>query len=567
MADFMNVSGTNQVDVADRTEINAEIDHIIAQHKENRYDINKLVFESVSLLTASENLTDELSNQGIIRRFAGGITGKNKKLQAAINDNLVKAQYASQYTLQKLAEQNLLSFELVTAVNNHLNSALIKIDEEINQVYRNLLMVFKQTRSDIIQLENRVEKLERNVKLLNWVNSIEYQMWNGIEYSDLDDISRIVCVARDFYDITERNCSVSDILLLKTAMNSIGLNPRSTITYRTFIDELCRNRSLYEKLFTEDLSDFQDESVNLPIIFGIGKTYRLNQSEKYILNGTVSLLRKYGCEVQDEIIVKDLVTEYERSMFGVNIDSAVTVYDFVIELLVSIAMMDDYFKNIHDNEIECVVTVEDQGESVDEESENIPKLFDWDKYKPGDVLTFGNWEGNEIEWNILKISDDSVLLFMTDFIRDREGNAVGKCFMPQKAAKEYPRRANVWKYSPMREYLNSTFLNGAFSDDEKKLLIPVYLQDVNTTDTVFLLNTADVNAYVNKEFDADARVWDRTHHVFWLRDKGCSASYAELCRYVEDSKACSFRHREWFVLDGALPWETHGIRAGIFIKR
>ena len=182
----------------EKNEIDKEIDRIINQHKNNRYEVNRLVFESVAALTQSENYSNELNSQGILKRFWGGITGKNRKLQQKIDNGLARAQYASQRTLKKLAEQNLMSFELITAVNNKLNSSIIEVEQEINKRYGTLVICFKQTRSDIIKLENRVNRLEKNVKLFNWQNSIEYQMWNGIEYSELDTISKIAGILEDF---------------------------------------------------------------------------------------------------------------------------------------------------------------------------------------------------------------------------------------------------------------------------------------------------------------------------------------------------------------------------------
>ena len=171
---------TNEITETDKQELDLEINRIIEKHKNNRYDVNRLVFESVSALTQSRNYSKELNSQGVLKRFWGGITGKNRQLQKKIDGSLAKAQYATQQTLQKLAEQNLMSFELITAVNNKLNASLIEVETEINNIYGTLVTFFKQTKSDIIQLENRVERLEKNVKLLNWQNSIEYQMWDGV---------------------------------------------------------------------------------------------------------------------------------------------------------------------------------------------------------------------------------------------------------------------------------------------------------------------------------------------------------------------------------------------------
>lgn len=47
-------------------------------------------------------------------------------------------------------------------------------------------------------MENRLDTLERNVNLLQWSRTIEYQMYNGLEYSDLTDIEKICCIVNDF---------------------------------------------------------------------------------------------------------------------------------------------------------------------------------------------------------------------------------------------------------------------------------------------------------------------------------------------------------------------------------
>ena len=47
----------------EKNEIDKEIDRIINQHKNNRYEVNRLVFESVAALTQSENYSNELNSQ------------------------------------------------------------------------------------------------------------------------------------------------------------------------------------------------------------------------------------------------------------------------------------------------------------------------------------------------------------------------------------------------------------------------------------------------------------------------------------------------------------------------
>lgn len=336
----LNVVNSGELSVQEKDAINQQIDQMIARHKSNRYEINRLVFESVTALTESENYSEELASRGIMKRAWGSITGKNKKLQNSIDNSLAKAQYTSQQTLQKLAEQNLMSFELITAVNNKLNASLIEMDAEINNIYKTLVNFFKQTQSNIVQLENRVEKLERNVNLLNWQNSIEYQMWDGVEYSELRDVEKIVRLTRDFYDITKGNWTTSDLLLLKTAMSSIGLMPKELVSYKAFIQNICTEEKLFSTLFEGlTLEGVGDYASYMALSAGIHKVKRLESDEAYIIDNIQKVLERHGCPIQVDEIKYNLLKEYGSAIAGINVDANVVLYDFMLELLYNIAQV------------------------------------------------------------------------------------------------------------------------------------------------------------------------------------------------------------------------------------
>ena len=335
----LNIVNNGAVSELDKVEIDKQIEGIISKHKNNRYEINKLVLGSVSALTASENYSNELASKGAIKRFWGGITGKNKELQSKIDNNLAAAQYASQQTLQRLAEQNLMSFELITVVNNKLNASMLEVEKEINNIYGTLVTFFKKTKSDIIQLENRVERLERNVNLLNWQNSIEYQMWNGMEYVELDTFSKIVCMVRDFYDITKGEWTTSDLLLLKSAMSIIGINPRELINCGAFIRALYMNRSLCEKLFQGKMNNEYVEEWYVALASATNKGISLQEKESYIVQGVMKCLAVKDIKATSEAIVDNLVEEYEKNEIFMSPQSNVLAYDLMIELLFNLEQL------------------------------------------------------------------------------------------------------------------------------------------------------------------------------------------------------------------------------------
>ncbi len=340
MSTGLQVVNQEQLPETVRNEIDSEIDKIIERHKNNRYEINKLVFESVAALTSSENYSNELASQGILKRFWGGITGKNRALQAEISRNQAAAQYASQQSLQKLAEQNLMSFELITAVNNKLNNSMVEVETEINKIYGTLVTFFKQTKSDIVQLENRVARLERNVNLLNWQNSIEYQMWDGTEYTELTDIEKIACIVNDFYEITQGNYTTSDLLLLKSAMTTIGLNINELVSYQELATSIEEDERISNKIFHGKCESEYVEPWSVVVASGVRKLEKFDNEEKYIVDCVKDCLDGSQAGMNREAIINKLFGEYLENNLLVNKDGKLKLYDMIVELLYNIEQLE-----------------------------------------------------------------------------------------------------------------------------------------------------------------------------------------------------------------------------------
>ena len=316
----------------DRTELEAGIEALISAHKNNRQEINKLVFESVSAMTAGDDYERQLSSKRGLRRFIGGITGSNKKLQDKINSNRAMAQYAAQQTLQRLAEQNLMSFDLIAAVNNKLNASVVAIESEVNEIYSTLLTFFKESRRDMIQLGSRVERLERNVNLLNWQNAIEYQMFQGVEYSSLDTTEKIVCLVRDFYDITKGDWTTSDLLLLKTAMSTIDLSPRDSVNYYEFIQSITYQKPLTQYLLEGKQIEKLPEPYLVPLL-GMKKLELLDGEERFVMDTITESLVENGIQTNRDDLRNTLAKRYLMQESQINVDVQVNVYDLMMEML------------------------------------------------------------------------------------------------------------------------------------------------------------------------------------------------------------------------------------------
>ena len=331
------VDGNEVFTIDEQTELEKQIDHVIAAHKNNRREINRLVFECTSALTAADDASHELASKGFFSRFIGAITGSNKRLQDKINRNTRAAQYASQVTMQKLAEQNLMTVDLLTAVNNKLNASIDAVNEKCKEQFVALGKFILKNRGDMISLSLRMDKVEWNVKLLNWQASVEYLKLNGVEYSDLDDTGKIVCLARDFYDLTSGNWTTSDLLLLKAAMGQIGMAPKKEMNIFDTLKTIADTPVLQEKLLNHHgIKPISDPSY----LISMGTLEKLNtlaDKDRYMVDGVAANYKNHGVAMGADEIRGDLAKGYMRQQANVILNTHVGAYDFLLDLLYNLS--------------------------------------------------------------------------------------------------------------------------------------------------------------------------------------------------------------------------------------
>lgn len=367
----LTIADSSVLTTEEQADLSKRIDALIAAHKNNRQEINRLVFESVSAMTTGEDYERQLSNKRGLRRFFGAITGSNKRLQDKINSSRAAAQYATQCTLQKLAEENLMTFDLITAVNNKLNASMTAVEGELNQVYAALLQFFKQSRSDVLQLGQRVDRLEQNVNLLNWQNSIEYQMFNGVEYMDLDDTAKIICLVRDFYDITQGQWTTMDLLLLKSAMGTIGISPREKIDYYHFIQTVSNNAQLRSKLLGEKQIYGVPENYLVPLL-SMKKLALLDNEEAFIVGTVEESLTDAGVPADRQSIEGKLLTKYMAQEAHVDLTTQVPHYDLILELLFNLQNAENSGLLYTQEEIKALEEAPDLTETAEQEAAEAP---------------------------------------------------------------------------------------------------------------------------------------------------------------------------------------------------
>jgi len=194
--------------------------------------------------------------------------------------------------------------------------------------------------------------------------------------------------------------------------------------------------------------------------------------------------------------------------------------------------------------------------------------------KVGDYVRFGAYEqdndmsnGKEtIEWLVLDKQDNKVLV-------------ISKCGLDCKKYNDSYMDI-TWKDCTLRKWLNSTFIENAFSLEEQSAIVSSVIQNPDnaefnipgggeTTDQVFLLSIDEANQYFDSDRERtckpteyalinDARAYSEGFCWWWLRSPGslqnCAARvqyYGELRTYGYNVayRHCSVRPAMWIQLD------------------
>ncbi len=137
-----------------------------------------------------------------------------------------------------------------------------------------------------------------------------------------------------------------------------------------------------------------------------------------------------------------------------------------------------------------------------------------DKNMSGRSITLGTWNGNPIEWLVLKEEGLATLVISKD--------TIGKYYFDGNSSN------NSWAHSWLRTFLNNDFYEKAFTAEEKKKIVNAKLTDVgNAKDNVFILSRSEVETRLTAENDDYTRryandcgycCWTRTQDGSYVRN-------------------------------------------------
>ena len=307
----------------DKFLINKSIENAIKIFKDDKFVINKLVFDSIELLASAEEAQRELKSKNFMQSFLGVITGSNNKLRDKISNNLLQSNYLAELTLKKLMEEHLVSLDLIYSINRKINLMRENLSGDINNLYSII--------ESYIELTNkRLNNLEANDKFLKWFLTLPDREFNGCSYIQLDNLSKLVCLARDFFNKTNGKWNDDDLLLLKGALRKLDINPNDKTNFLDNILTIYNDSNLRSKYFDcISFNDIEHESFLVtPLV--LNKLNKFYDDEYFLLNTCKEFSKS---KFNDLKILRTYIQDYIFNRYYINVDRSIEMYDFLIELV------------------------------------------------------------------------------------------------------------------------------------------------------------------------------------------------------------------------------------------
>ena len=157
------------------------------------------------------------------------------------------------------------------------------------------------------------------------------------------------------------------------------------------------------------------------------------------------------------------------------------------------------------------------------------------RFVNGQTAYFGNYGGEKLVWRILDKQDDKVLLVTESIVFS--------------TAYDFTEKDTTWEKCSLRNWLNNSFLNDAFSQEERKMILMTEITNSgnkdkkvpggnNTEDKVFLLSLDEAETYFHGDSSRQTAAYsyakkgnvlyvdENGYSLWWLRTPGATGSAA-----------------------------------------
>lgn len=370
MVDTVALVPNEPIEIEERKQLDTFIDDLIAKHSANAEMMNLMALEATSLATSVSARSKDLEEQGFLTRLKRDFTGENQRVSARNSDDLARSQYLGQKMLNKLAENNLMTYQMTVALGDKVNRVIADVGDtqrDIAELHHTLATFFSSIRQT---LEAKFNSLERNDDLLFWKETLEFQpVFQGKMYAELTRPEKMVCLANEFFHHSHQQWSPRDLSFFKSVMSQVGHHPTEE---KVALKELYQAHQAQPELLNQLFLGVDDEfyldssEANTPVLMGFRKLQSLADDESHV----VDTILEYAPASDKKEVSISLMSKYVQRTAGRDLDREMSFFDVVMNLVEDLVIYKQV-KDVHimlANQDEVNDIIEDDSPQEEESS-------------------------------------------------------------------------------------------------------------------------------------------------------------------------------------------------------
>ena len=226
----------NDVSEIEKREISRQISesiYSIDQHGK----VALLTAECMTALTASEARFKELKEQRFLKRMFRTIIGKNRKLEQLIQEDYYRCQYATQEILQALADRQLFTLDMISALQQRMYTLQIANERKFLTLQKVIHDVYDDTQVKVNRLQEQITRVEKLTNIIDWYVTIDQRVIADQKYKEHPIITRSMYIAHQFFLLTDGSWTNHHILYLEKVMDRLHLTESEFVTYKQVIED------------------------------------------------------------------------------------------------------------------------------------------------------------------------------------------------------------------------------------------------------------------------------------------------------------------------------------------
>ena len=318
-------------------EIDSAVEQMMNSFKKSQISAEQLALDFVRLISYTEDNYDKLQKQGFFKRCLDRVLSVNKNFEKDNSGSLGEMQkIGSRFLKIILQQEKLLPPHSMVSIKNNLNELQVP-NEDKQKLISELAM---DANKRFLDLERQLDECETNVNLQGWLLTLEERELDVLYPTPL---IRMLEVINQFYQNKSDDWNNKDLLFMKKALRTVGIDPKQKYSIKEFLSTLLKE--LFEnghfELFEEELgrvvgadkTKFIFDSVSSPLFVIMHSVMEQYEEKQESIEEFKEELNLSTAEALLRIITRKL------KQLNVNVDYSYPLAELAIEILGSVRLV------------------------------------------------------------------------------------------------------------------------------------------------------------------------------------------------------------------------------------